>query len=138
MSEASIFRAPAGTQNSDRDERRLAAIANAVVKTAGHGQGQWRASGRTTDTPSLKISNPLALPICWRIGSDQGSATTIGCAYPNIANDATYIGRLEYSNVLRVVDLINFCKLFDWIKLFNFNFIEIVNSLEYFYWKKYS
>ena len=49
-----------------------------------------------------------------------------------------YIGILEYSNVLRVVDQINFCKLFDWIKLFNFNFIEIVNSLEYFYWKKYS
>ena len=44
---------------------------------------------------------------------DQGSATTIGCACPNIANDATYIGRLEYSNVLRVVDLIMFCKLFD-------------------------
>ena len=44
---------------------------------------------------------------------DRGSATTIGCAYPIIANDATYIGRLEYSNVLRVVDLINFCKLFD-------------------------
>ena len=70
---------------------------------------------------------------------DQGSATTIiGCACPTNANDATYIGRLEYSNVLRVVDLINFCKLFDWIKLFNFNFIEIANSLEYFYWKKYS
>ena len=68
----------------------------------------------------------------------QGSATTIGCAYLNNPNDAIYIGRLEYSNVLRVVDLINFCKLFDWIKLFNFNFIEIVNSLEYFYWKKYS
>ena len=31
-----------------------------------------------------------------------------------------------------------FCKLFDWIKLFNYNFIKIVNSLEYFYWKKYS
>ena len=44
---------------------------------------------------------------------DQGSVTTIGCACPNIANDATCIGRLEYSNVLRVVDLINFCKLFD-------------------------
>ena len=44
---------------------------------------------------------------------DQGSATTIGCACPNFANDATYIGRLEYSNVLRVVDLIMFCKLFD-------------------------
>ena len=44
---------------------------------------------------------------------DQGSATTIGCACPNIATDAAYIGRLEYSNVLRVVDLINFCKLFD-------------------------
>ena len=64
---------------------------------------------------------------------DQESATTIGCACPNIANDAIYIGRLEYSNVLRVVDQINFCKLFDWINLFNFNFIEIVNSLEYFY-----
>ena len=69
---------------------------------------------------------------------DRESATTIDCAYPNKANDASYIGRLEYSNVLRVVDLINFCKLFDWIKLFNFNFIEIVNSLEYLYWKKYS
>ena len=44
---------------------------------------------------------------------DQGSATTIGCACPSLANDATYIGRLEYSNVLRVVDLINFCKLLD-------------------------
>jgi len=43
----------------------------------------------------------------------QGSATTIGCAYLNNPNDAIYIGRLEYSNVLRVVDLINFCKLFD-------------------------
>ena len=53
MSKASIFHAPAGTQNSDR----------AVVQTAGHGQGQWRVSGRTTDTPSLIISNPLALPI---------------------------------------------------------------------------
>ena len=69
---------------------------------------------------------------------DQESASTIGCAWPNNANDATYIGRLEYSNVLRVVDQINFCKLFDWIKLSNFKFIEIVNSLEYFYWKKYS
>ena len=69
---------------------------------------------------------------------DWESATTIDCACPNDANDATYIGRLEYSNMLRVVDQINFCKLFDWIKLFNFNFIEIVNSLEYFYWKKYS
>ena len=65
-------------------------------------------------------------------------ATTIDCACPRVANDAIYIGRLEYSNVLRIVDQINFCKLFDWIKQFNFNFIEIVNSLEYFYWKKYS
>ena len=69
---------------------------------------------------------------------DGESATTIDCAWPEEVNDATYVGRLEYSNVLRVVDQINFCKLFDWIKLFNFNFIEIVNSLEYFYWKKYS
>ena len=53
MSKASIFQAPAGTQNSDR----------AVVQAAGHGQGQWRVSGRTTDTPSHIISNPLALPI---------------------------------------------------------------------------
>ena len=37
---------------------------------------------------------------------DRESATTIDCAYPNKANDATYIGRLEYSNVLRVVDQI--------------------------------
>ena len=43
----------------------------------------------------------------------QGSATTIGCACLNNGNDASYIGRLEYSNVLRVVDLINFFKLFD-------------------------
>ena len=63
MSKASIFHAPAGTQNSDRDTSRLAVIGNAVVQTAGHGQGQWRVSGRTTDTPSLKISNLLALPI---------------------------------------------------------------------------
>ena len=34
------------------------------------------------------------------------SATIIDCAYPPVANDATYIGRLEYSNVLRVVDQI--------------------------------
>ena len=44
---------------------------------------------------------------------NRESATTIGYAYSNKANDATYIGRLEYSNVLRVVDQINFCKLFD-------------------------
>ena len=62
MPMASIFHAPAGTQTSDR-ARRLAVIGNAVVQTAGHGQGQCRVSGRTTDTPSLNISNPLALPI---------------------------------------------------------------------------
>ena len=31
---------------------------------------------------------------------------SFGCAYPNKANGATYIGRLEYSNVLRVVNQI--------------------------------
>ena len=103
MSKASIFHAPAGTENSDR----------ALVQTVGHGQGQWRVSGRTTDTPSLIISNPLHPDLMTNRKGAQGSATTIGCACRNNANDASYIGRLEYSNVLRVVDLINFCKLFD-------------------------
>ena len=34
------------------------------------------------------------------------SATIIDCACHTVANDATYIGRLEYSDVLRVVDQI--------------------------------
>ena len=40
------------------------------------------------------------LPAGWE------SATFIDCACPAVDNDATYIGRLEYSNMLRVVDQI--------------------------------
>ena len=36
----------------------------------------------------------------------QESATIIDCACPTDANGATYIGRLEYGYVLRVVDQI--------------------------------
>ena len=57
-SKASIFHAPA---NSDRVKRQLAVIGNAVVHTAGLGQGQWRVSGQTTDTPYPIIA--FALPI---------------------------------------------------------------------------
>ena len=57
--------------------------------------------------------SPRAPDLMTNREEDRESATTIDCAYPNKANDATYIGRLEYSNVLRVVDQINFCKLFD-------------------------
>ena len=63
MSKASIFHAPAETLNSDRDERRLAVIGNAVVPDVRPRSRSVEVSGRTTDTPSLKISNALALPI---------------------------------------------------------------------------
>ena len=73
------------------------------------------------------------------INRGVGEAQQSGdCACLILANDAIYKGRLKYSNVLRVVTKCNFWKLFDWIKLFNYNFIKIVNSLAYFYWKKYS
>ena len=36
--------------------------------------------------------------------------------------------------MLRVVDqILTFCNLFDRMKLFNYNYIKIVNGLEYFY-----
>ena len=46
----------------------------------------------------------------------------------------------DWNTVICVWPNFNFCKLFDWMNLFNYNynFIKIVNSLEYFYWKKYS
>ena len=57
--------------------------------------------------------SPRAPDLMTNREGNRESATTINCACPNVANDATYIGRLEYINVLRIVDQINFCKLFD-------------------------
>ena len=62
------------TTHSVRVERQLAVIGNAVGHTVGHGQGQWMVSGQTTDTPSLKISIPLALPIWWQMERKPGKA----------------------------------------------------------------
>ena len=44
----------------------------------------------------------------YRLGREgaQESTTITDCACPAAADDATNIGRLEYSNVLRVVDQI--------------------------------
>ena len=66
----------------------------------------------------------------------EGSATVSDCAC--LIKAMLFIGRLVNSNVLRVVDHILTFASYVCIKLFNYKFIKIVNSLEYFYWKKYS
>ena len=91
-------------------------------------RSHWQRRGpnsrpRSTSVEGIGANNRHALNLNWHSPrapdlianweGDEESATTIGCAWPNNANDASYIGRLEYSNVLRVVDQINFCKLFD-------------------------
>ena len=86
-----------------------------MVHTAGHGQGEWRVSGRTTETPLTNIiSIPLARApdlMTEREGAWEG-ATIIDCAYPTEGNGATFIDRLEYSNVLRVGNQILLLQVF--------------------------